>query len=63
MPGTGSGHLARKEAAPVIRRAREPELPRLAELRRVRAHEADLGLDRWPRIAMGRFLPGPVGRD
>jgi hypothetical protein len=47
----------------VIRRARESELPRLAELRRVRAHEADLGLDRWPRIAMARFLPRPVGRD
>lgn len=30
------------------------------QLRRVRAHEADLGLDRWPRVAMARFLPGPL---
>ncbi|MEV8319098.1 GNAT family N-acetyltransferase [Streptomyces sp. NPDC059900] len=28
-------------------------------LRRIRAHEADLGLDRWPRVAMRRDLtPG-----
>jgi predicted N-acetyltransferase YhbS len=26
------------------------------ELRRIRAHEAEIGLDRWPRVAMARRL-------
>lgn len=30
-------------------------------LRKVRAHEAELGLDRWPRVCMRRDLPGPAG--
>ena len=35
-----------------------PEEEQGPELRRVRAHEAAVGLDRWPRVAMAR----PVGR-
>ncbi|MCF1600071.1 GNAT family N-acetyltransferase [Streptomyces muensis] len=30
-------------------------------LREIRAHEAELGLDRWPRVCMRRDLPGPAG--
>ncbi|NBE53778.1 GNAT family N-acetyltransferase, partial [Streptomyces boluensis] len=29
-------------------------------LRIIRAHEAELGLDRWPRVCMRRALPDPV---
>ncbi len=31
-------------------------------LRRIRAHEADLGLDRWPRVVMRRALRGGAQR-
>ncbi|MET9972333.1 GNAT family N-acetyltransferase [Streptomyces sp. NPDC006356] len=30
-------------------------------LRKIRTHEAELGLDRWPRVCMRRDLPGPAG--
>lgn len=31
------------------------------QLRRIRAHEAELGLDRWPRVAMRRPVPSTCG--
>jgi ribosomal protein S18 acetylase RimI-like enzyme len=37
-----------------FRRLDEAELP--PGLRRIRAHEAELGLDRWPRVCMRRAL-------
>ena len=33
-----------------------PESDQGDELRRIRAHEAAIGLDRWPRVAMARRL-------
>jgi hypothetical protein len=33
-----------------------PEAEQGPELRRIRAHEAAIGLDRWPRVAMARLV-------
>jgi hypothetical protein len=47
--------------APYYRRLGFADVPPGAQgpgLRRLRAHEAEVGLDRWPRVAMARPLDG-----